>query len=189
MRGRGCRCRRDGTSSPCLCFATSLRSIFDLGVGVTLIVLLASEPTRLCVQLTNLSCARIDKHAEESRGDIYLVSMSEPGRPFLFTADQRYPFATASAKTFPYVKVSFCATSVLGALERSSGCRADTMREGLVIPKCTVLQNKPTSRLAKTTPSFALVAMPAHPSRRVQVAIKSKVLLVGHEVWIGWVHV
>ena len=114
----------------------------------------------------------------------YLVSMSEPSRSFLLAADQRYPFTATPAKPFPDVEVAFCAASVLGSLESSSGGRADTVCERFIIPKRTVLQHKPTSRLAKTTPPFTLVAMSTHPSWRIQVAIESKVLLVRHEVWI-----
>lgn len=119
----------------------------------------------------------------------YLVRMSEPRRSFLLIADERNPFTATSAKSFPYIEIAFRPARVLRALERCAGSCADTMREGLVVPESTVLEYKPSARLAETAPALSFVAMTSNPTRGVQVANKAKILLVWYKVGIGRVHV
>jgi hypothetical protein len=56
------------------------------------------------------------------------------------------------------------------------------MRETLVVPESAVLQDKPSSWLANPTPTFALISMTSDPTRRVEIAVKAKLLLVWDEV-------
>jgi hypothetical protein len=63
------------------------------------------------------------------------------------------------------------------------------MRKALIIPERGILEHKPATRFAKTTPTFALVAVPTDPARRVQVSTKTKILFVRYEIWIRRIHV
>jgi len=120
---------------------------------------------------------------------VALVCVSEPGRPLLFAADKRNPFVAASAEAFPHVRVAIHASCLLGLLERIAGRRADTVGKALVVPKSRVLEHQPPPWLADAAPTLALVAMPANPSRRVQIAIEPQLLLVRHKILVGGVHI
>lgn len=61
--------------------------------------------------------------------------MSKPGCSFLLTADQRYPFTTATAATLPDVWIAVHTSRLAGLLEGCARRRADTMRKALVIPE------------------------------------------------------
>jgi hypothetical protein len=63
------------------------------------------------------------------------------------------------------------------------------MCEGFIVPKCRVLENKPSTRLAKPAPSLAFVAVASDPAWSIHIARKAKILLVGHEVWVLRLHV
>jgi hypothetical protein len=115
--------------------------------------------------------------------------MSEPSRALLLTAHKRNPLVTAPAQSLPHVRVPIHASSLLRLLERTPRRRADPMRETLVVPECAVLQHEPAARLADSAPAFALVAVPAHPPWRVEVAVEAELLLVGKQVWVRRVHV
>jgi hypothetical protein len=56
--------------------------------------------------------------------------------------------------------------------------------KGFVVPECRVLEDEPSTRLAKTTPSFTLIAMTSYPPWRIHVAREAKVLLVRNEIWV-----
>lgn len=119
----------------------------------------------------------------------YLVRVPEPSRPLLLTAHQGYPFVATTAKPLPYIRIAIHSPRLLRFLEWVPCCRADPMRETLVIPESRVLQYKPTTRLANTTPAFALIAMPAHPPGSVQVSVESQLLLMRNKVLIGRIHI
>lgn len=74
------------------------------------------------------------------QGSTNLVSMPEPGRAFLLTADQSDPLAATPAKPFPHIEVALCAAGVLGPLERCASRCADAVCERFVIPERTVLE-------------------------------------------------
>ena len=63
------------------------------------------------------------------------------------------------------------------------------MGEAFVVPEGGVLENKPSSRLADTAPSLALVPMTANPLRSVEITLESEFLLTWHEVRVFRVHV
>lgn len=113
-----------------------------------------------------------------------LVSMPEPCCSLLLTADQSDPLPATSTKAFPYIEVSFCAPSVLRSLECCASCCANTVREGLIIPECAVLQHKPASRLTESAPPLTLIAVPADPPWSVQITVKAQVLFMWHKVWV-----
>jgi hypothetical protein len=115
--------------------------------------------------------------------------VSEPGSSLLLAADECDPLVAATAKTFPHIRVSVHASLLLGLLERASGCGANTVRERLVVPKGRVLQHKPPSGLANSTPALSLVAMASYPSRGVEIAFKSQFLLAGNHVGVLRIHV
>ena len=74
-------------------------------------------------------------------------------------------------------------------LEWAAGRSADTVGETLVVPEGAVLQNEPPAWFADSAPALALVAVAAHPARRVKISVESELLLVWDEVWVGRVHV
>lgn len=115
---------------------------------------------------------------------VTLVCMPEPSGALLLAAHQCDPFTATSAETFPHVEVALRPPRLLRALKRSASGGADTMRERLVVPKSAVLEHEPPSRFAQTTPALALVPMPTHPAGGIEIADKSKVLLMGNEIWI-----
>jgi hypothetical protein len=61
--------------------------------------------------------------------------------------------------------------------------------ETFIIPKCTILQHKPSAGFTDPTPAFALVAVATDPARRVKIAIKTEFLLMGYEIRITGVHI
>jgi hypothetical protein len=63
------------------------------------------------------------------------------------------------------------------------------MGETLIVPESAVLQHQPASRFADSTPAFALIAMTTNPTRRVEVAVEPKLLLVWYKISIGRIHV
>lgn len=122
-------------------------------------------------------------------GFSYLVRVSEPGGSLLLAAHERDPVVAAAAKTFPDVRVAVHPSRLLGLLERVAGGGADAVAKAFVVPERGVLQHQPAARLANTAPSLPLVAVSAHPSRRVKVALEAQLLLVRDHVGILGVHV
>lgn len=120
---------------------------------------------------------------------VTLVCVPEPSRPLLFAADKWDPVVTASTKPLPNIRVAIHASRVQRLLERSASCRADAVRERLVVPESRVLQHQPSPRLANATPSLSLVAVSPNPARGVQVVFKSQLLLIGHHLGIRRIHV
>lgn len=119
----------------------------------------------------------------------YLVSVSEPSGPLLLAAHESNPLVTAAAQTLPDVRVSIHAPRLERLLEGAASRGADTVGERLVVPVGRVLEDQPSSGLADTAPALALVAMSTDPPRGIQVALESQVLLSGHHVGVGGVHV
>jgi hypothetical protein len=117
------------------------------------------------------------------------VRVPEPSRALLLTAHQSDPLVAATAKSFPHVRIPIHSPGLLGFLERIPCCCTDAVGETLVIPESRVLQHKPAARFADTAPAFALVAMAAHPSGRVQITIESQLLLMGNKILIGRIHI
>lgn len=117
------------------------------------------------------------------------VGVSEPSGPFLFAAHESNPLVTTSTQTFPHVGIPIHASGLLRLLKGAARRSADTVRETFVVPEGTVLQDEPTSWLANPTPTFALIPMTSDPTRRVEIAVKAKLLLVWDEVGIARVHV
>lgn len=74
-------------------------------------------------------------------------------------------------------------------MKGAARCSADTVRETLVVPESAVLQDEPSSWLANPTPTFALISMTSDPTRRVEIAVKAKLLLMWDEVWVARIHV
>jgi hypothetical protein len=119
----------------------------------------------------------------------YLVGMSEPSGSFLLTAHESNPFVTASAQTFPDIRVTIHAASLLRLLKGTARCGADAMGETLIVPEGAILQDKPSSRLADPAPSLALISVAADPTRSVEVTVKPKFLLVGLHIRVAGLHI
>jgi len=119
----------------------------------------------------------------------YFVSVSEPSGSLLLAAHKSNPLVTASAQTFPHIRIPIHATSFLRLLKWAASGGTDTMGETFVVPESAVLQYKPSSWLADSTPPFALIPMTPDPSRRVEIAVKAKFLLVGDQIRIARIHV
>lgn len=141
VRGRRCRCRGHSTGTACLRFTTPFGPIFDFWMSVTL---WCTVSKRVCahswVALANrMREQRTRTSVEEWRIATDLVSMPEPCRSLLLAADQSNPLPAASTKTLPHIEIAFSAAGFLRSLECCTGRCAHTVRERLVIPKCTVL--------------------------------------------------
>jgi hypothetical protein len=108
----------------------------------------------------------------------YFVSVSEPSGSFLLAAHKSNPLVTASTQTFPHIGVTIHASSFLRLLKWAASCGTDTMSETFIVPESAVLQYKPSSRLANSTPPFALIPVTPDPSWGVEIAVKAKFLLV-----------
>lgn len=113
--------------------------------------------------------------------------MAEPRGAFLLAAGQRDPIIAAATQALPRRSrpVSMCIrittitpvvvmvlsppgpANLLGGFKGPPRHRTHPMREALVVPERGVLQHQPSPRLADPAPSFALVAMSAHPFGRV----------------------
>jgi hypothetical protein len=119
----------------------------------------------------------------------YFVRVSEPSGSLLLAAHESNPLVTASAQTFPHIWVAIHASSFLRLLKWAASCSTDTVGETFIVPEGAVLQYKPPSGLANSTPSFALIPVTSHPSRRIEIAVKAKLLLVWYQIRIARVHV
>jgi hypothetical protein len=120
---------------------------------------------------------------------VTLVGVPEPSCPLLLAADQSDPFVATTAKSFPDIRVAIHSTRLLGLLERVPRRRADSVGKALVIPESRVLQHQPATGLADATPTLTLVAMATNPFGRVQVAIKSELLLMGNKILVAGIHI
>jgi hypothetical protein len=119
----------------------------------------------------------------------YFVGVSEPCSPFLLAADKSNPLVTAPAQAFPYVGIPIHAAGFLRLLKGAARRSADTVSETLIVPESAVLEDKPTAGLTNSTPTFALVSVAPNPTRRIEVTVKAKLLLVRDEVGITRIHV
>jgi hypothetical protein len=119
----------------------------------------------------------------------YFVSVSEPCGSLLLAAHESNPLVTAPAQTFPHIGIAIHASSFLRLLKWAASCSTDTMGETFIVPESAVLQYKPPPRLANPTPPFALITVTPDPTRRVEVTVKAKFLLVWYQIRIARVHV
>lgn len=118
-----------------------------------------------------------------------LIRMPEPRGSLLFATHERNPLIAASAKSFPNVWIPIHSSRFLWFLEWTAGRCTDAVGETLVVPESAVFENEPTTRLADSAPTFALVPVTAHPTRSVQVAVETEFLLVRDEIRVARVHV
>lgn len=151
----------------------ALWRILDLWVCVALKLLL--EPIVLRVKISTIRT--------------HLVCVPEPGRSLLLAAHKRNPLVAAPTQALPHVGVTIHAPCLLWFLERVASGGTDAVGEALIVPEGRILQDQPPTGLADPTPAFSLVAMAAHPPGSVEIAVESKLLFMGDEVWVGRVHV
>jgi hypothetical protein len=151
--------------------ATTFRRILDL---------------RMCMALSTQSVICLRMFGGLSA---YFVGVSEPSGPFLFAAHESNPLVTASAQTFPHVGIPIHASGLLRLLKGAARRSTDTVCETLVVPESAVLQDEPSSWLANSTPTFALIPVTSDPTWRVEITVKAKLLLVWDEIWVARVHV
>jgi len=69
----------------------------------------------------------------------YFISVSEPSGSLLLAAHKSNPLVTASAQTFPHIRIPIHATSFLRLLKRTASGGTDTMGETFVVPESAVL--------------------------------------------------
>ena len=105
--------------------------------------------------------------------------MPKPGGPFLLAAHQRNPITTTAAKALPHIQITLRSARVLRTLEGCASRCAHTVRETLIVPESRVLEHEPTPGLTESTPAFALIAVSAHPLRRIEIAVEAQILFVG----------
>jgi hypothetical protein len=115
--------------------------------------------------------------------------MTKPSGTLLLARNKSYPLITTPTEPFPHIRVSVHPPDFFRPLERGTCCGANPVRETLIIPKCTVFEDEPSSWLVDSTLAFTNVGVNANLARRVKVAFESKFLFMRNEIWVARVHV
>ena len=126
---------------------------------------------------------------EEGRERAYPISMSEPRRPLLLVTHKRDPIIARMAKALPNIRVPIHPPHIPRLMKRHARRSTNPVRERFVVPEGRVLEYQPTTRFADTTPAFTFVSVTANPTRRVEITIKTEVLLMRLHIRVLGVHV